>query len=82
MLAIATREYQRPLAVATEELISTSTYGVAPGQILSAVARAKIHVGRGYGLLDLEPPPADEYVSLVIGLAKQELELHAQDEPA
>ena len=40
---------------------------------MGAIARAKSHVLDGYHVLDLDAPPPDEFVSLVIGLARQEL---------
>lgn len=78
MTTIQGREYDELLLETTERLIQESASEVAAGQIIAAMARAKLHVRHGYAACNFDPPPADEYVALVAGLAKQELLSRAQ----
>lgn len=43
------------------------------GQILAAVARAKLRARNGYVRSHQPPPPPEEYAALVFGLARREL---------
>jgi hypothetical protein len=61
------------LITATEKLIQVHRAELPIGDVIAAVARAKLHVDRGLAVCQLDPPPADEYVVLVVGLARQEL---------
>jgi hypothetical protein len=61
------------LRTATEDLIRAHRADLTAGAVIAAVARAKLHVDSGFAVIHLEPPPPDEYVVLVIGLARQEL---------
>jgi hypothetical protein len=73
MTTIQGPDYDELLRAATESLIKQSDRQVAAGQVIAAVTRAKLRVRRGYAAYDFEPPPPDEYVALVAGLAKQDL---------
>ena len=76
MTTIASREHDELLRQAAERLAKEYTRNarVSAGRVLAAVARAKRHVLDGYRVLNLDFPPGDEYVALVIGLARQELD--------
>lgn len=58
---------------ATEDLIRAHRETLPARDVIAAVARAKLHVDSGFAVIHLDPPPADEYVVLVVGLARQEL---------
>jgi hypothetical protein len=73
MTTIQGHDYDDLLREATEQLIRQRDHDVAAGQIIAAVARAKIRVRHNFAAYDFEPPPPDEYVALVAGLAKQDL---------
>ena len=65
---------RHPLLIdAVEALIAEFCPPLVIGRVTGAVARAKHHVRNGFAVLNLELPPPDELVSLVIGLARQEL---------
>jgi len=75
MTILTSREHNDLLRNATEQLVGdyTPNTRVSAGRVLAAVARAKRYVLDGYRVLNLDTPPADEYVALVVGLARQEL---------
>jgi hypothetical protein len=60
------------LLLATEDLVRAQNTHTAQ-EVIEAVARARTRVGAGYAISALSPPPSDEYVSLVIGMARQDL---------
>jgi hypothetical protein len=76
MTNLAFREHERLLREATQHLVEdyTANARVSAGRVLAAVVRAKRRVLDGRRVLNLDAPPADEYISLVIGLAHQELD--------
>ena len=66
-------EHRQLLLQATEALVVDYAPTTVAGVVIAAVARAKCHVRDGYTACGLHAPPADEYVSLIIGLARHEL---------
>jgi hypothetical protein len=64
---------------AVEQLLEDYRGALGASEVLTAVARAQVHVRDGLGGIGLERPPDDEYAVLVTGLARQELavRLHA-----
>ena len=76
MTSLALRDHDRLLRETIEHLVEdyTANARVSAGRVLAAVTRAKRHVLDGYGVLNLDAPPADEYIALVGGLARQELD--------
>lgn len=77
MTTIQGQDYDDLLREATDRLIRQRDHDVAAGQIIAAVARAKLRVRHGFAAYDFEPPPPDEYVALVAGLATQDLIEHS-----
>jgi hypothetical protein len=73
MATLERRSLESLLADATGELIELHHDTLPTQDVLAAVARAKLHVERGFAVCQLDPPPPDEHVMLVIGLARQEL---------
>jgi len=73
MSVFADARYADPLRDATTDLIEEFSSGVPAGKVIGAVGRAKNHVRSGYDVLQFGAPPPDEYVSLIVGLARQEL---------
>jgi hypothetical protein len=72
----------RALREAAQRLTRDYTGRMPSGQVLAAVARAKVHVRDGLGVVRLPLPPTDEYLALVVGLARQELELRLKPQPS
>ncbi len=64
---------------AVQNLVDTYEDRCDAALVLDALARAKIHIRDGFSVLALDVPPADEYVTLVVGLATQELELRFKE---
>jgi hypothetical protein len=76
MTILTSREPDHLLRESTEHLVEdyTPNTRVSVGRVLAAVDRAKRHVLDGYRVLNLDAPSGDEYVALVVGLARQELD--------
>jgi hypothetical protein len=76
MTILAPSVYAEPLFDATEELVEdfTANTRISAGRVLAAVARARRYVQSGYAALLIDAPPVDEYVALVIGLARKKLD--------
>jgi hypothetical protein len=70
------------LREAAQRLIGDYAEMIPSGQVLAAVARAKVHVHDGLRVVRLPLPPTDEYLALVVGLARQELSLRLKPEPS
>lgn len=62
------------LSAETDKLIWEFRRTLTYREIVQAVARARVDVRDGYRNLKRELPEADEYVALVIGLARQRIE--------
>jgi hypothetical protein len=73
MTEMTDERYNELLLEATTRLIDEFSSRIQVGRIVGAIGRAKSHVRSGYRLLVITAPPPDEYVSLVVGLARQEL---------
>jgi hypothetical protein len=72
----------RALREEAQRLTREYAASVPSGQVLAAVARAKLHVHEGLRVIRLALPPTDEYLALVIGLARQELHLRLKPDPS
>jgi len=75
MTQIAGPRYDQMLVEGTEILVAEFCPPLVVGRVIGAIARATSHVLDGYRVLNLDAPSPDEFVSLVIGLARQELEV-------
>jgi hypothetical protein len=56
-----------------EQLLADYRGIVADEGVLAAVARSQVQVRDRLGVLGVEMPAPDEYASVVVGLARQEL---------
>jgi hypothetical protein len=69
-----TQDYRGSLLKATERLMwEDIASDLSAGQVIAAVARAKVRARNGYVGSHQAPPPPDEYAALVFGLARREL---------
>lgn len=73
MTQLAGPHDDRLLIDGAETLIAEFCPPLVVGRVMGAVDRARSRVLDGYRVLNLDAPPSDEFVSLVIGLARQEL---------
>jgi hypothetical protein len=69
------------LLATIDELVSEYVDKASAGRVLDAVARSRIHVEDGLRVVG-HLPPEDEYVSLIAGLARQELDLSLRSNTA
>lgn len=61
------------LSARTDDLLWEYRRTLTHREVIHAVARARMEVRDGYRSMALELPAADEYVSLVIGMARRHL---------
>jgi len=67
-------EHDRLLLEAADRLVEEYRAKVVAGRVMGAVARARDQIRSGYDALMIDAPPPDEYVSLIDGLARQQLD--------
>lgn len=73
---------QQALLDAAQQLTDEYAGRLPSGHVIASLGRAKVHVQEGLRAVRLPLPPPDEYAALVIGLARQELDLRLKPPPA
>jgi hypothetical protein len=66
-------EFEHLLREASTRLIEDNTGRVPVWQVMAAVSWAQRYVRDGYDAFNMAPPPANEHVALIVGLAAQEI---------
>jgi hypothetical protein len=66
--------HRSALAQATDELIASDRSGLPADRIISQVAAASNEIVRGHNLMGDDMPTPEEYVRIVVKLARKDLE--------